>query len=356
MIARFDVAIVGGGPAGLSAAIAAAEKGCRSVAVIERKRQWGRPIQCAEMAPKLLGQIVPLERSATVQAVNDLRFWLEFKPLGQLRAPAWILDRPRWEAALAAHAAALGVALLQPATVLAMSGNGLLLSCGGVWREIEAGIIIGADGPQSLVRRLRIETAMEFALAVQEVLPLVQSSETADLFFSPEYGSGYGWCFPRGSEANVGLALPWARRRELRELFRQLVDKLQHEGRIAAVCPIRRTGGLIPVGGAVAQTVFAAADEETAPVLLVGDAAGQCQALSGAGILMACACGRLAGEAAAHAAAERSPAIAAEYETAWRDLYGGYLQRGLEGRRKISAANPEQFAAALQDVWRFRSL
>ncbi|MCX8036320.1 MAG: NAD(P)/FAD-dependent oxidoreductase [Candidatus Sumerlaeia bacterium] len=356
MIERFDVAIVGGGPAGLSAAIAAAEKGCRSVAVVERKRQWGRPVQCAEMAPKLLGQIVPLDRSATVQAVGELHFWLDFKPVGRLHAPAWMLDRPRWEAALAGHAAALGVALFHPATVLAMSGNGLLLSYGGVWREIEARIIIGADGPQSLVRRLRIETPIEFALAVQEVLPLTQGSEAADLFFSPDYGSGYGWCFPRGGEANIGLALPWERRRRLRELFRRLTDYLQREGRIASVRPIRRSGGLIPVGGPVAQTVFAAADKEAAAMLLAGDAAGQCHPLSGAGILTACACGRLAGEVAARAMTEKSPAGLAEYETAWRDLYGGYLHRGLKGRQKIMAADPEQFATVLQDVWRFRSL
>jgi geranylgeranyl reductase family protein len=346
---RYDILVIGGGPAGLATAIAAAEAGCRSVAVVERKRRWGWPIHCAEMVPKLIGQTVPLERGAIVQAVAGLRFHLRDQPIGFLRAPGYVLDRARFEASLARRAAQLGVALWQPAHVCAISGRGALISRGGSRHELEARVLVGADGPRSLVRRVVMDEPMEFACAIQHVLPLAQSSDVADVFLSPDYGAGYAWCFPRGHEANVGVALPSEQRAGLRAALDQLVARLLRTGKIAATTPVRRTGGLVPVGGPVAQTVIGS-------ILLVGDAAGQVHPLSGAGILTACGCGRMAGEAAAHAVSELTAAALAEYETRWRDLYGRYFRRGLEGRRRVEQAGPDIFLEAVQAAWGLRPI
>jgi len=346
---RYDILIIGGGPAGLATAIAAAEAGCRSVAVVERKRSWGRPIQCAEMVPKLIGQTVPLERGAIVQAVAGLQFHAGGRPIGFLRAPAYMLDRPRFETALAERAAQIGVDLWQPANVRAIAGRGALISRDGSQYEMEARVLVGADGPRSLVRRVVTDEPMEFAWAVQHVLPLAQPCDVADVFLSPEYGAGYGWCFPRGNEANVGVALPSDRRTRLRSALAELAGQLVRAGKIADTTPVRRTGGLVPVGGPVAQTVIGS-------ILLAGDAAGQVHPLSGAGILTACGCGRMAGEAAALAVSQETPAALAEYETRWRDLYGGYFARGLESRRRVGRAGPDEFIEAVQGAWRLRSI
>jgi len=344
---RYDILIVGGGPAGLSAAIAASEAGCPSVAVVERKTRWGWPIQCAEMVPKLIGETVLLERNVIVQAVTDLSFHHGDQEIGSLRAPAYMLDRSRFEAALADRAAHLGVALWQPATVRAIAGDGALVAQGSHEYNLEAQVIIGADGPLSLVRRVVSDEPMEFAFAMQHVLPLAERGEVADIFLAAEYGAGYGWCFPRGSQANVGVALPFDRRERLRAALDDLAERLVRAGKLASATLIRRTGGLIPVSGPVAQTAVGS-------ILLVGDAAGQTHPLSGAGILTACACGRMAGEAAAQAVAEHSSAPLANYETRWRDLYGGYFARGLEARREITQAAPDNFVAAVRAAWHLR--
>ncbi len=48
-----DVLVLGLGPAGASAAAEAARRGCRVVS-LDRKRQAGIPVQCAELVPALL--------------------------------------------------------------------------------------------------------------------------------------------------------------------------------------------------------------------------------------------------------------------------------------------------------------
>lgn len=341
---RYEVVVGGGGPAGLSAAIAAAEKGCRSVAVIERKRHWGWPIQCAELVPKLIGQVVPLERNVIVQSITGLRLHVDDAPIGFLRAPGYILDRSRFEANLAERAAKCGVSLWQPARVRAVEDGVVVVAQSGQEYLFEARIIIGADGPRSIVRRALSSERLEMACGIQYVLSVAHTSDEADIFLAPTYGAGYGWCFPRGDVANVGVALPFDRGSELAAALKDLVGRLVRAGKLADTKPIRRSGGLIPAGGPLARTTSGSA-------LLAGDAAGQVHPLTGAGILTACACGRMAGEAAARAVREESLGPLAEYENRWRDLYGGYLARGLESRRRLTAATPDAFADTVRATW-----
>jgi len=344
---HYDVLVIGGGPAGLTAAIAAAEQGCTSVALVERKKRWGWPIQCAEMVPKLITQTVPLEREAIVQAVTGFQFHLNGQAIGFLRAPGYVLDRSRLEGALADRAARLGIVLWQPANVLAIAGGGALVSQRGNHHELEASILVAADGPHSLVRRVFVEQPMEFAYAIQHVLPLAQPSEVADVFLAREYHTGYGWCFPRGREANVGVALPFEQRGRLSAALDGLVQLLLRSGKLAGARPTRRTAGLVPVGGPIAQTAIGS-------MVLVGSAAGQVHPLSGAGILTACACGQLAGKAAARAVAQRCLSPLGEYDHCWRDLYGSYFARGLESRKRLLDAPADKFIEAVQAVWHLR--
>ena len=53
MIETTDVLVLGLGPAGASAAAAAAGRGCKVIA-LDRKREPGRPVQCAEFVPAMV--------------------------------------------------------------------------------------------------------------------------------------------------------------------------------------------------------------------------------------------------------------------------------------------------------------
>ncbi len=64
-IERTDVLVIGCGPAGASAALQAARRGCAVIAV-DRKREPGKPVQCAEFVPALIG-VPPRTLSASVR-------------------------------------------------------------------------------------------------------------------------------------------------------------------------------------------------------------------------------------------------------------------------------------------------
>ena len=78
LVQSVDVLVVGLGPAGASAAIAAAKAGC-SVVAIERNAEPGLPVQCAEFVPMLVGADKggELEESSAIQPIDGMVTYVE---------------------------------------------------------------------------------------------------------------------------------------------------------------------------------------------------------------------------------------------------------------------------------------
>ncbi|MBM3573947.1 MAG: FAD-dependent oxidoreductase, partial [Alphaproteobacteria bacterium] len=105
---RVDVLVVGLGPAGASAAAAAAESGA-SVLAIERKSPGGAPVQCAEFVPALLDQELAGLGKVTRQTIGAMNTAIE--DMATVATPDFrgrMVDRAAFDAALAARAAAAG--------------------------------------------------------------------------------------------------------------------------------------------------------------------------------------------------------------------------------------------------------
>ncbi|MEW6359966.1 MAG: NAD(P)/FAD-dependent oxidoreductase [Planctomycetota bacterium] len=345
---RCQVAIIGGGPAGLVTALTAARDGAKSILLVERKRLWGVPVQCAEYVPKLITQIVEIPPDAVANRIKDLAFFLDGEEIGRVRAPGFILHREILEAALAHEAQRLGVECLQPAMVTDVQGHKICVRMGSETKTVHAEIIVGADGPRSIVRRRVDPVCPVLAGAVQHLMRLPQSSETAEIHFSEKYGAGYAWVFPKGNMANVGLALDPGKKDRLKLFFRKFIGRLRERGKIRDLHPAQRTGGLIPVSGPAHHTV-------KGNVLLVGDAAGQTNPLTGAGIYTSVVCGQFAGRAVACAMKDRDLSLLQEYEKDWRDLLGRFLSDALAARSRLAAASPQDYAPALRSAWRIRN-
>ena len=344
--ARYQVAIIGGGPAGLMTAIAAAQEGAESVLLIERKRQWGVPVQCAEYVPKLITRIIEVPSDAVANRINDLALFLEGEQIGSVRAPGFILHRQLFEQELARKAKELGVECLLGARVAEVGEGRLTTLIGADPKEIRAEIIVGADGPHSILREQIDPAPPDLARGLQYTLPLSRASNAAEVHFSPRYGAGYAWCFPKGEVANVGLALdPDRLAGELRALLDEFTSFLKKEKTIADAKPLRTSGGLIPISGPAAVTV-------KDNVLLVGDAAGQTNSLTGAGIYTALACGRLAGKAVAKALRDGNLSRLQTYETVWRDLFERFLSDALSARNRLAAADGDKCLDAVRDSWK----
>jgi geranylgeranyl reductase family protein len=325
---EWDVIVVGGGPAGSSAAKAAAVTGAR-VLLVDRREVIGTPVQCAEFLARnvVLDQGFPSR--AIAQDVERSRTFLDDEEASVRRNPGCILNRDvadllLWQRAL--DAGAVGRT--------STNVTGVRLDTSGMYMvamkdesgeaETSATVVVGADGPRSTVGAALGVSNHWMVVASQVTVPLSEPSTDTEVYLSPEFAGGYGWLFPKGELANVGVGVDVGTganpMRALSRLLSLLCDRVGD--------PVRSTGGLIPVGGPLPMRLERA--------LLVGDAAGHTHPITGGGIHQALEAGRLAGEAAG-AYIEGDEDALERYEPAFMDLFSHQLGRAVERRRELVA-------------------
>ncbi|HID61806.1 MAG TPA: NAD(P)/FAD-dependent oxidoreductase [Anaerolineae bacterium] len=338
----YDVVVVGAGPAGSCSALAAAEAGAR-VLLLDKKREVGVPVQCAEYVPRQLAAHVPWSHRCVAQQIALMRTHLPDGQSVETPSPGYVIDRALFDKTLAAAARRAGADLLLRARAAERTARGLVIRQGAEEFEVEAKIIVGADGPRSTVGRWIGQVNRQLVIAAQCQVVLEQPLEATQVYFDPYYPGGYGWLFPKGQVANVGVGVGLRFKRDPREALGHLLDRLK----INPQAVIGYTGGLIPSGGPPERTW-----EEN--IILVGDAAGQTHPITGAGVAHACLCGQLAGKAAARAALHSDLSLLGEYEQEWRDFLGGILAHALARRRELDKSwsdEPVALARALRENW-----
>ncbi|OLC39898.1 MAG: hypothetical protein AUI89_08620 [Gemmatimonadetes bacterium 13_1_40CM_3_65_8] len=326
-----DVLVVGAGPAGSVAAWHAKQAAPElDVVLLERDRAVGAPVRCAEgVGDAGLREFANPDRadwtsrritSVIFQAPDDTEVALADCGLG------WILDRTRFDAYLAAQAAATGAAVLVGAEATAMTRNG-----DGRWhvRVMERGnetvyqarVVIGADGVETMVGRWAgLDTRVpsrDMESCAQYVLQGIDFDPDAIyLQFSDAIApGGYAWIFPKAvGVANVGLGLVALKTdgRNARQYLDAWIARRFPNG--------ARTG--YTVGGVIVHTTIKQPYADG--VMIAGDAAHMINPLSGGGINNAMKAGRLAGCTAAAAIRERdtSERRLSAYHKAWMDLLG----------------------------------
>lgn len=339
----YDVLVVGAGPAGSSAARAAAGRGVR-VLVVERKAKIGAPVRCAEYIPApLLGQ-VERGREAVVQSVRGMRTILPGGEEKETAAPGFMIHRDQFDRALAEAARRAGAEIRLSTRVLSReNGKVMIGERGGYVSTVSASVIIGADGPHSTVGRWIGCVNRNLMPALQVRVALPASMDHTEIYFHREIYGGYGWLFPKGQEANVGLGM---KRREdrpppLRQALDQFLIRLAEHGKIRGK-PYAMTAGWLPaepIGSVVKGNV-----------LLAGDAAGQTHPITGAGILPAVVCGRMAGEIAAEAAGSGDLDLLKTYDLQWRDLFWDTLERAFR-RRQLLEREWDRLDQVIKQCW-----
>lgn len=351
-----DVVVVGLGPAGASAAAEAARRGCRVIA-LDRRREAGVPVQCAELVPAML----EVDARTVRQPIDSMLTFVEDDaPDLEAHFPGRMLDRARFDASLVADAARAGVDCRFSSLVRKVSAPGVVeLSDGTTFRPQ---VLIGADGPRSRVGRAIGRVNTELVETRQITVPLLTAHAATDIFLSAGIPGGYGWLFPKGEVANLGAGVHPRARAQLKKIVAQLHARLsspktgthplfsglaQKETWCVPVLGsevLATTGGAIPVGGMLKPFGFL---EET-PVLLAGDAAGLANPVTGAGIAAAVQSGALAGEFAWRILSGSELAVE-EYEQELQDLFGPALDRAVQRRRELMQSNLEK--PALRRGW-----
>lgn len=319
-----DVLVVGLGPAGGAAALAAAQAGLR-VVVVERRKEIGVPVQCAEFIP------LPLARYAMPEGVLQQRIQCMVSILpsgrtGKSDAPGLMIDRAAFDRALARQAEQSGAMLYLNSRLVRLDGAGssaiVVMPQGEI--RFDYRLLVAADGPHSFVARSLGLPRLETVHTRQYTVPLLEANEKTEIRLSSDYPGGYAWLFPKGGVANLGLGVDKRFAADPKTVLDALHRKLVADGRVGEAI-LSRTGGAIPVGGLRQNLVMG-------NVLFVGDAAGLAHPITGAGIAAAVVSGELSGQAAAAWLMGCEGNALMNFENTIRDQFGASLQRAVERR------------------------
>ncbi|MFL6394469.1 MAG: NAD(P)/FAD-dependent oxidoreductase [Nitrososphaeraceae archaeon] len=321
----YDIAVVGGGPAGLSAAYAAAKSKAK-VILFEKDESIAHNIRTSGVT-----WIEEIEKlGITRQHYNPIKNYCFISPSNEVTirgstAKSCVLNVRSAFQHLAFLAAEAGSEIMVKSNVINVVMDskkrisGLKASTPKGDMVIGSKLVIDASGfNSSIARRLgivnewkRYGVGAEYECYCENV-----DRETWTLMVGREYSeAGYAWVFPLSKNRvriGVGIGRPESKTDPLEKLNSIIEKKLNPLYKMEKITPIELHYGVIPNEGLRKSTVFDG-------LILVGDSAGQANPLVLEGIRYAIEFGRLAGEIGAMSLSENSvKASLIEYERIWR--------------------------------------
>lgn len=296
--AEWDVAVIGGGPAGLAAAAVSAASGARTV-VLERAehpryKTCGGGLIGASLAA-VDGQITLPVRERIRSATFTLRGGHEFTRSQAEPFLAMVL-REEFDEALLRRAVSQGAALRQRAQVRAIEQASDYASARlADGSAVTAKVVIGADGSSGVSARhvgvefAQVDLGLELEIAVPP--PIARQWDGRVLLDWGKIPASYGWVFPKGDRLTVGVIAARGQGDATRDYLREFTGRLG----LGSFEVVRDSGHLTRCRSEGAAL-------RRGRVLVAGDAAGLLEPWTREGISFALRSGALAGEFAAKAA------------------------------------------------------
>lgn len=345
MCEKTDITIVGGGPTGLYLADLLAKKEI-PVTVIEQHKKIGTPIQCAGLiTPRVFEQFqIPSEHciqngitSAHIHSPHGKTL-----TIGGDKIHAYSIDRKKFDQTIADQAEQNGAKIITEEKAQSIQRvESHIETCTNKKRIIHSKSIVGADGPQSLVRDIFcFPSPQKFLKGIGATLTnTTLDPSTVEIFvgnnIAPEF---FAWIIPtnkKGTTARAGLCVPFDK--TPKSFFDQFLKNKVAQPYLEKANVNDKMAGLIPLGS-LKQT----SDDR---VLLVGDAAAQVKPTSGGGIFTGLTCAQIASQTliSATQAQNYSKQVLSKYHTQWKKTIGRELSIGMKMHSLYAKTTDKQF-------------
>jgi digeranylgeranylglycerophospholipid reductase len=342
-----DVLVVGGGPAGLTAATSAARAG-RSVILVERQGEIGEPVHTSgATAPETMRRFEipealyhPLARIRFRSPRNEAVFEYP-EPI------LCVIDVRGVYRHLAGRATAAGAEVVtghradEP-----LMEDGRVLGCAvtrpeGGRTDLAARIVVDASGYRAAISKQaglhpgfsRFGVGAEYDL----IAPNCRQDELVLVVGSRYAPAGYAWFFPWGDgRVRVGTGIHHTDvRDDPKALLAVLVEDAASLGvDLSDRQLVEYHYGLVPADGMPDRLVGDG-------IMAAGDAACQATLVVGEGIRLSMVAGELAGAAAADALAARDALL--PYEREFRSRYGRSLSLGHLVNRRLATYDDDEW-------------
>jgi len=314
-VETFDVAVVGAGPAGSTAAYRLATAGVR--VLVADRAVFPRDKPCGGGVTGRAARLLPFSIEPVVEDVVDrmdcgLRYRSRFSR--RARGPlAYMTRRRRLDHFLLQQAEAAGADVREGVRVADVREGGLTVD----GEEVAARIVIGADGCNGTsARQLGLAAEIVHGVALEANYPHDERFAHAMLLEIAVIRGGYGWIFPKADHVNVGVGGNESEGPRLRAELRRMCEEYGVDPDAATDArgyrlPMRRPGTRLARGATA----------------VIGDAAGLVDPFSGDGMYEAFLSSLLVTEAALDLLAGRAGSLE-PYERAVERLIAPLARAG----------------------------